>query len=304
MLLELLLAAVCGALLTVGAGWLRDRRRRGRIRLGFRFSDDKASPLLEDGSLHSSSASWTLPRGALVARLGQLEQQNLELSARCQAYERQAMALAAQLEAAKAEAEAARALARSRRPSIGSSVSGEESVHRTGGASESLSHTGPAGEVRESGGSFSSSSATQIETDRLLESAASGGGGAEAMSVQVDNRRDDKATLVRVIVSNRLGLLAEMSAVLAGLGLSVITAAVATDEETGRATNDFYVQEHGRKVRPELRGSARQAPGRAATNRGGRGTCGGEWAVHGQCRVGTRRGKGTGSRIAMGLLEC
>ncbi|EOD35644.1 hypothetical protein EMIHUDRAFT_227421 [Emiliania huxleyi CCMP1516] len=58
------------------------------------------------------------------------------------------------------------------------------------------------------------------ETDQLLETVEGGGSLENAISVTVDNCSDQLATLVRVVVSDRTGLLAEMSAVLSGLGLS------------------------------------------------------------------------------------
>jgi len=68
------------------------------------------------------------------------------------------------------------------------------------------------------------------ETDQLLETVEGGGSLENAISVTVDNCSDQLATLVRVVVSDRTGLLAEMSAVLSGLGLSVLSATVSTDE--------------------------------------------------------------------------
>jgi len=241
-MIELLLAAVFGALLALAVERVRKQRRSHRARIG----NQRDTPLLDDpyptGS-DDDSAAWSVSRGMLITRLAEVDQKNCELLSCCQAYERQAAALAAQLEAAKAEAEAAL------QATAGPDHTRSHTLSLTGlGEDDTPRHSVVSDRAAASSGSLNSSSATQIETDRLIETASMGGGNDGTLSVQVDNRRDDKATLVRVIVSNRVGLLAEMSSVLAGLGLSVITAAVATDEETGRATNDFYVQEQGRKV--------------------------------------------------------
>lgn len=80
------------------------------------------------------------------------------------------------------------------------------------------------------------------ETTEVAERVAAA---AEAVSssselhVTTDNDADESSTVVRVTAPNREGLLADLTAALSGLGLSIVKAQISTIAD--RALNTFYV---------------------------------------------------------------
>lgn len=105
-------------------------------------------------------------------------------------------------------------------------------------------------------GSFISKLGTRTETIIAADRVAAEADGLAAttssdLRVVIDNDFDEKCTVVRVTAPNRSRLLADLSAALSGLGLSIVKAQVSTVGALGQ--NTFYLQEvvlpgGGRKV--------------------------------------------------------
>src|SRR5213080_3617728 len=92
---------------------------------------------------------------------------------------------------------------------------------------------------------------------RALGREAPGPGGPP--KIALDNQLSDSATVIEVKCPDRLGLLYLITRALAGLGLDIVSARIAT--EIDRAFDTFYVQDHeGRKIEdPETLERARAA---------------------------------------------
>jgi [protein-PII] uridylyltransferase len=103
--------------------------------------------------------------------------------------------------------------------------------------------------------------ATLLEKRRAAGRAAAGAEGS--VKITLDNQLSDDYTVLEVKCPDRLGLLYLVTKTLAGLGLDIATARIAT--EIDQAVDTFYVHDgQGRKVEdPEALGRVREALERA-----------------------------------------